>query len=504
MANTFDYTSFTDEQRKLFDQAAALAPAESRVAGTINSSMLTQQPSANYQSQSLPTNYPISGLVQNPQLQPTGPENQATDLNKRLQELNTQNVGQAAYTAEQNQAQGVPQLVGQQNDLTSQIQALQLESQGLQNAYQYTIPNQMQEQATGRGITAAGLAPLTAGELRKNQIQQGAIATRALTTAATLAAVQGKLQTAQYYVDQAVKQKFDPIKEKIAVLTANLDLILKSPDYSLAEKNRAQAQKDIQDTRARNVERQEENYKTAQAMAIAAQKLNPNNQAASFAAGQVARLDPTSPDYLSRVFELVGQYQADPVALQRAIDDHNLSLAQQDNYAAQATATRAKTTADVEAATGKAGVSPETYNERQDTINLISSAMADPQFINAVGIRKINPLTLLPGTPEKGVKAQLSQIVAKLALDNRAKLKGSGAVSDFEARTLERAGSAFNTNLSPGAAKKALTQVRGVLTTMNGGATTVLVKKGNQTQTVTANTEQINAMIKDGFIIEYQ
>ena len=253
MANTFDYTSFTDEQRKLFDQAAALAPAESRVAGTINSSMLTQQPSANYQSQSLPTNYPISGLVQNPQLQPTGPENQATDLNKRLQELNTQNVGQAAYTAEQNQAQGVPQLVGQQNDLISQIQALQLESQGLQNAYQYTIPNQMQEQATGRGITAAGLAPLTAGELRKNQIQQGAIATRALTTAATLAAVQGKLQTAQYYVDQAVKQKFDPIKEKIAVLTSNLDLILKSPDYSLAEKNRAQAQKDTQDTRARNV-----------------------------------------------------------------------------------------------------------------------------------------------------------------------------------------------------------------------------------------------------------
>lgn len=151
-------------------------------------------------------------------------------------------------------------------------------------------------------------------------------------------------------------------------------------------------------------------------------------------------------------------------------------------------------------------VPANTYNERSDTLNLVNTALNDPNLRYAVGLQTWNPLNLIPGNAAQNVKAIISQVEAKLALDNRAKLKGSGAISDFESKTLQRAASSFNRSLPLTDAQKQLKQIKGVLTTLNGGQAQVIVKNpiNGETGTAYADTAAINKMIQDGLVVEYQ
>jgi hypothetical protein len=337
--------------------------------GTINSSML-QTPGANqdYHTPSYSSPYNIQGInnqAYDPYaLSPT--QQTAQSYFDKYNSLNSSLVGQSAYQTQQNEAFKVNDFMKAQNDLTAQLQALQKQSLGLQNAYNYTIPNQMQQQAEGRGITSGGLQPLQAGELRKNQIQQGAIATQALTTASTLEAVKGNLTTAQYYADQAVKQKYDPIQEEIAATKANLQMFLQSPEYTNDEKKRAQAQLDIQNEKQMQIGREKDNYNAVLAMANAAVTNNPNNSAASMAAQQALQLSSSDPQYLKKAFSIIGQYQSDPLKTQKDIDAH---------LAAQAGLAQTKAqTAKLYAETQKA---QQTINDQGDTVSSLSQQLVN-------------------------------------------------------------------------------------------------------------------------------
>jgi hypothetical protein len=225
----------------------------------LNSATLGNSPSINYQTNPITPAQDITKMDANV---PTGAATlgkEATtvqDLVNQITGLNNQLVGEAGYTTEQQQTQNLPELLKQQTDYQNQIKLLKAEQEGLQNQYNYTIPNKMQESAQGRGMTAGGLAPLTASELRKNQIAQGDVATRALTANAFLQASSNNIDTANMLIEKAVKAKYDPIKEQIDVKTKNLNLILKSPAYSLEEKNQAQAQLDIQEAKKAAIEKQ--------------------------------------------------------------------------------------------------------------------------------------------------------------------------------------------------------------------------------------------------------
>ena len=283
-------------------------------AGTISGAILSSQPVENFQTPENILNYPIQGLV------PVGSEEKkANEISSIIQELNTASIGEGDYQAQQNEAQGVNKYAKEQRDLGIQIQNLVNQSLDLDNQYNYTVPNKMQEGAMGRGVTAGGLAPIQASELRKIQIQKGAIASQALTLKSAFEATQGNLATAQSLADQAVIQKFGRAKEKLKALTANLDVILKSPAYTREEKARAAKEKEVQDRNAADIKRQEESFKTGQAMATAAIVNNPGNQVASFAAQQLLKLDPSDPNYLQKAFELVGKFQTDPVAIKTAM-----------------------------------------------------------------------------------------------------------------------------------------------------------------------------------------
>jgi len=170
-----------------------------------------------------------------PPLTETPGEQQASSLSQQLEDLNNQLVGKSAYQTQQNTAAGVDTLTKQQSDLSTQV--TQLKNEAL------AIPNQLQLDATGRGITASGLAPIQTAALRNNSIQ-------ALSVSSLLDATNGLLASAQTKANQAVAAKYDPITEQINAATANLKLILADPQTTLDDKNRAQAQLDVQNQKA--------------------------------------------------------------------------------------------------------------------------------------------------------------------------------------------------------------------------------------------------------------
>lgn len=75
---------------------------------------------------------------------------------------------------------------------------------------------------------------------------------------------------------------------------------------------------------------------------------------------------------------------------------------------------------------------------------LVQSILEDPKLDTVTGIKGIG--TLLPGSAL--VKNRIDQLKSLLSLEGREKLKGSGAISDFEARLLSASASALGRNLS--------------------------------------------------------
>lgn len=235
--------------------------------------------------------------------------------------------GKTAYQQEQEAAQGIPGLEKQQKELLAQLTGLSNEAKA--------IPLQIEQEFQGKGATAAGVAPHQAARLRENAI-------KAFSVNSLLASTQGAISTAQDFADRAVSAKYGPLEAARARKIRNLELLLKSPQLTLEQEKRAQAQLLIQKREEAKLASQKENFSTAQAMASAAVKNNPGNQAALFAAQQIQKLDPSKPDYLEKVFQLVGQYQSDPAQIQKDILDQKYKQAQIDAIEADTSLTPLK------------------------------------------------------------------------------------------------------------------------------------------------------------------
>lgn len=179
--------------------------------------------------------YPVAGLNAEPSEPATTLTPGEADVQKRIEDimgLNTALTGEGGYHAQQEDAQGIGDKQKTQSDLSARLKALQNEA--------LQIPLQLQQDAEGRGMTRGGLRPLEVGALRKNAIQ-------ALGVSSLLEASRGNLTMALDLVDRAVKQKYDPIRAEIDAKLKNLDLILKSPQYTADQKKKAQVLKDAED-----------------------------------------------------------------------------------------------------------------------------------------------------------------------------------------------------------------------------------------------------------------
>lgn len=251
-----------EEVEKLYpkEQIALNPELQAIVSNTpnvITGEMLQPVTPVNFQTPKPTPVFPVASLDTTPPLQPTEPEKKAEELTTDIQGLTQKLADQSALRTQKEAELGVPELVKSQRDLSTRLKTLQAEA--------LAIPLQIQQEFEGRGVTRGGVAPIEAGRLRQNAIQ-------ALSVGAMLEATRGNLQTAFDLVDRAVDQEFGPIREEIAIKTANLDLILKSPSFSLAEKNRAQAQKQAQEARATQIASQEANAKEIKNYAVEAAK----------------------------------------------------------------------------------------------------------------------------------------------------------------------------------------------------------------------------------------
>ncbi len=138
-----------------------------------------------------------------------------------------------------------------------------------------------------------------------------------------------------------------------------------------------------------------------------------------------------------------------------------------------------------------------------DSVNLINNLLKG----NISGITGIgqNPLNFLGLTNQTEIN-QYKQLVSKLSLDARSLIKGSGAISDFEAKTLQSAASALGRNLSNADQVAALKQARGALMSNAGQSVTVKITDPSDgtSDTVVTTRDGISQAIIDGMVIEYQ
>jgi len=238
-----------EESTRVAQEAAASIGKEfEQGIGVIDSTVLTEQPDLATQitePKPVPA-FPVESLdatVPEP-LQPTVPEQEVSDFSTRLQALNQQLVGQSAFRAEQEEEQGLSALTATQRDLSAQLQSIQAEAKA--------IPLRVEGESEGRGRTLRNVRAITIQQQRENAIT-------ALTIGAKLAGARGDVAQALELIDRAVAQRFQPIREEIAATRANLDLILESPQFSLADKNRARKADAQQAKRERELDKEEAN-----------------------------------------------------------------------------------------------------------------------------------------------------------------------------------------------------------------------------------------------------
>lgn len=174
--------------------------------------------------------------------------------NERLRALVTSSLGESALKAEKEVAEGIPAIQATERDLTTQLNALTQEAKA--------IPLGL----TTRHAKETGISTEGIGTLQRDQLRETAI--KSLTVSSLLEATRGNLASAQDRVDRAVAAKYDPIKEEIAAVKANLDLIINSPAYSVEDKERARKQKEIQDEREAKVSLNELNQKRVWDIAV--------------------------------------------------------------------------------------------------------------------------------------------------------------------------------------------------------------------------------------------
>jgi hypothetical protein len=98
-------------------------------------------------------------------------------------------------------------------------------------------------------------------------------------------------------------------------------------------------------------------------------------------------------------------------------------------------------------------------NSKQQALSVVDELLSrDTGAIT--GIK--NPIKYLTGEA-KYTKNLSDQLISMLSLENRQKLKGSGAISDFEAQTLEKSASALRTNLNNEDFANELLKIKGIL-----------------------------------------
>lgn len=420
--------------------------------GPMKPAELPPLPSANNglaDNVAVPNPVPSTGDVVNGAAAPTSAENDQTATLTQLAELMKGSKSLDALKAEKSNNPELTAATSTLNDLGAQIEGLNNQALALQNEAQYTIPNKAQEDATGRGITAAGLAPITASQLRQNQIKQGAIATQALTVKSAYYAAQGKYNMAKDAADRAATLAFDEQERQINYRKAVLDAL--APQLGRDQQARAaKLQADLAD-RETAIKNGREDAKVGQALIASTLKFYQNDPRAQFAAQEAMKVPLNDPAYISKVMNLVGKYQQNPQETEAAVLDMQYKRAQIAKINADTKLTDAQRQKVLSEATST-GEDTKKQLQNNEALTLAKELRLDSTVgkSSAVGasLAKLVPFGQALGLQgnRSAFEAKVNTLKANLTLDNLKLLKG--AMSDKDLLFLNSIGSSLDTNMT--------------------------------------------------------
>lgn len=420
MADTNLYGAYIPQRTPIEGQYTPtfqpLTPEEkSIIPQTITGQVLTPQPDYSKQV-SYPQVPPAPAIPPVQQIEMTKPETEAQTQSEIIQRLTGELSGEGLYRSQQETGQNIPEYAKTVTDLSSQLKAIQNEAAA--------IPMQLQNEATGRGITTGGLQPLQTAALRNNAI-------KALSVNSLLEAARGNLSTAQDMVDRAVKAKYEPLKAEIDARRANYDMILNSPEATVAEKNRAVQQKAAEDAREKALAKTEENDKATFTIATTAAKYGADTMTLNRI--QSAR---TPQEALS----IAGAYLQDPKA-QYELEEMKLNNVLKNEQILTERKERGQigipTAKEREEARKEAEAAKGTIPALQDKIALIDSLITHPGFNSAVGPIPSTRIAIADiGGAKQDFIAGVQLLVSKETIDSLLALKAKGgtlgALSDQE------------------------------------------------------------------------
>lgn len=446
-----------------------------------------------YDSNSIP---PLEDLMA--EEGPSATEQQGDQLDSRLlSSIDKLGGKQAAQYAAEDQY-GVTNYRKQLTDLNSQLLSLQ-------NEYK-AIPLQTQQGAEGRGVTAAGLQPITTSKLRNNAIQ-------ALGLSSIGSVLQGNLALAEQQANRAVEIQYAPIENEINYLREAIQI----NEKRLGREDQKKAQKlQIQlADRERLLSNAREDKKLIYGWAAEAFK----NGAPALLIQRAQALG--NPD---AALSMLGEYFVDKDAKAMALLDmdfkrEQIKNAQYDRYIAGEDLKLRKEAMSMDwaklqqeadkVAAETGGKADDAKNTRSDAIALINELLlADTSSI----VGAANPFTARTPWNAKS-RNQIDQLRNILALEARDKLKGSGAVSDYESRILTNSTTALgsghffsSTRLNEKEFSQELKKTRGVLNVMNGGTVNVKIQDPatGEIKSGPVNREGLNKAAERGYTIIYE
>lgn len=357
------------------------------------------------------------------------------------------------------------------------------------NAEAQAIPIQVQQgaQEGGANVTKGGLAPITTAALRNNALRAIPIQAQVLGAQAEVAAAQGNQQLAQDMLQEA-QAKFDHMFQ------VHMQDVQNQYEYNREVRDRLYAyMTNKEKERMDAIQRADDRAFTVKQNAISDQKELARfaiQQGQSSLAARIAELNPDSPTFNQDIAKLQGQ-----ITLPPASSSYELKTV---NGVDMIFNTKTGTL------TPAGTSSPLPDAKKLESINDFNAILNSPTFNNVMGVEGIIRRNI-PNTPEYALKAQIETLVSRLALAARGQLKGQGQVSDFEGKLLRDAQTTFRFNMSAEEGKKALVQARGAIITSSGLPAMVKVTNtSGAAKTGFATQEEINDLIQEGNIVEYQ
>lgn len=303
--------------------------------------------------------------------------------------------------------------------------------------------------------------------------------------------LQGNLALAQDQANQAVEMEFAPYEQAIEYQKQLLEYNYK--DLDRADQKRADALRMQLDERSRILQEQKEDK-----FIILGWSAEAGKNGAPTLILQRAQEAKTPGEALA----ILSPYFQDPFAKEQALAELEQTRTQTAQIYSNIQARK-----DEIANSGAPAAQVAAQSATLDNLQLVNDILSNPNDLYyAVGFGQYNPANLVPGFGPNLTKNRIEQLKSLLSLDARQKLKGSGAVSDFEAKTLERSTNALGANITPKQAEQELKRIRGVFQTASGGQATVVItdRKTGQKKIGLADRATIDSAIASGYDVQYQ